>query len=167
MAIERTDWERLIDEGETARKYAYFAAYRDMEPKKRSIDMVAKDTGKSVEYLQALSRQYRWNQRVEKFDDFVDHKMRAEGMKRAERIRLSSLALSEKMLTLAEQSLDAKSASQLSVRETREYIKAAVALAEVYKDDNAKQRDWLDHEDTGADVVIYLPEIEGSGSEGE
>lgn len=159
------DWERLIDEGETARKYAYFAAYRDMEPKRRSIDMVAADTGKSVEYLQSLARQYRWNQRVEKFDDFVDRRMRNEGLKRAERIRLASLALSEKMLTLAEQSLDGKTASQLSVRETREYIKAAVALAEVYKDDNAKQREWLEHEDSGADVVIYLPEIDGEESE--
>ena len=160
--MERAAWERIVDgnEKETMTNYRYFCEYRDTPVEKRDLAAVAEKFGKSVTSMKNLCARYHWRKRAEKYDDFVDKEARRLGLIKAERIRLSSLTLSERMLKLAEEKIQDMSFKDLTARETREYIKAAVALAEVFKDDNSKQREYLDAEDTSAEVVIYMPDID-------
>lgn len=158
--MERAAWERLVDEGESPAQYRMFCEYRDTLPEKRNVEVIAEKFGKGLKTVKMYCANYHWRKRAEKYDDFVDKEARRLGLIKAERIRMASLNLSERMLKLAEERIDKMNVADLTARETREYIKAAVALAEVYKDDNSKQRGYLDAEDSSADVVIYLPEID-------
>ena len=164
--MERAAWERLVDEGENTVQYRYFSEYRDTAPENRSIDALCDKFGVGEETMSSYRWKFHWDKRVEKFDDFVDKEARRKGLIKAEKIRLASLSLSERMLEFAEQKMSSMKFNELTAKETREYIKAAVALAEVFKDDNSKQRDYLDSEDTSAEVVIYLPEIDDGGEVG-
>lgn len=160
--MERAAWERIVDgdEIESTTSYRYFCEYRDTPVEKRDVAAIAEKFGKNVKTMKTICTKYHWRKRAEKYDDFVDKEARRLGLIKAERIRLSSLTLSERMLKLAEQKIEDMSFKDLTARETREYIKAAVALAEVFKDDNSKQREYLDAEDTSAEVVIYMPDID-------
>lgn len=158
--MERVAWERMIDEGEAPIHYRYFCEYRDTPIEKRSYDAIAEKFGIKPATVANISCEWNWKQRAAKYDDYVDKEARRLGLAKAERIRLKSLALSERMLNLAGERIEAMSIADLSPRETREYIKAAVALAEVFKDDQSKQRAYLENEDPSAEVVIYMPEIE-------
>lgn len=158
--MERAAWERLVDEGESPAQYRMFCDYRDTPPEKRNLEAIAEKFGKALKTVKGYCGYYHWRKRAEKYDDFVDKEARRLGLIKAERIRMTSLNLSERMLKLAEEKIDKMNVADLTARETREYIKAAMALAEVYKDDSSKQRDYLDAEDSSADVVIYLPEID-------
>lgn len=166
--MERAAWERIVDGDmkESTAYYRYFCEYRDTPVEKRDVAEIAKKFGKPVKTMKTICANYHWRKRAEKYDDFVDKEARRLGLIKAERIRLSSLTLSERMLKLAEEKIEDMSFKDLTARETREYIKAAVALAEVFKDDNSKQREYLDAEDSSADVVIYLPEVDYDENEG-
>lgn len=163
--MERSAWERLIDEGENTTQYRYFCEYRDLPVEKRTLEYVAEKYGRELSYIRRLCALYHWRSRTTKYDDYVDKETRRLGLVKAERIRMASLNLSERMLKLAEDKINGMNVADLNARETREYIKAAVALAEVYKDDDSKQRSYLENEDPTAEVVIYLPEIDNTEGE--
>lgn len=163
--MERSAWERQVEEGENTTLYRYFCEYRDLPVEKRTIDRVAEKFNRSANYIRNVSNRFHWRARATKYDDYVDKETRRLGLVKAERIRMTSLNLSERMMKLAEEKINSMNLADLNARETREYIKAAVALAEVYKDDDSKQRSYLENEDPTAEVVIYLPEIDNTEGE--
>ena len=158
--MEREPWARL--ETERAEDFQMFVEYRDAPASQRwgIIASIAEKYGKNTKTVLNLSYRNKWKSRAEKFDDYKDAELRKVGLRKAEKIREEALTTAEQMLELAKKKLQVMSEASLTPRDTREFIKAAVALAEVYKDDQSKQRDYLSSDDGGADVVIYLPEIE-------
>lgn len=75
-------WDRRQDLGEGVQAYRYFCVYRDMDRplphSKRSINKVAKATGKGPKYLEALSVRFQWVSRAKAYDDYLDEQMREQ-----------------------------------------------------------------------------------------
>jgi hypothetical protein len=76
MSNEELSEDRTLDEGrlweqlpgETARQFATFRGYRDMHPLERSLAQVGQKLGMSTSYLERLSSEFRWTQRVGAYD---------------------------------------------------------------------------------------------------
>lgn len=91
-------WERL--EGETSKAYRWFLAYRDMDPRERSVPALAAQHGRGTAMLTAWQNRWRWTDRVEAYDLFVEEVeregqldlIRQAGARRAE-VMLSGLEL--------------------------------------------------------------------------
>jgi len=66
-------WERL--KRETRQAFANFAAYRDMGPE-RSVRKLALDVKKSTDTLFDQSRRYRWQERIDQYEDYLDRRDR-------------------------------------------------------------------------------------------
>lgn len=68
-------WERLVNEGETAKAFKAFTLYRDMTPEDRSFRKVAEIMGYSsttgIERWAARDK-FRWVERATAYDDWRD-----------------------------------------------------------------------------------------------
>lgn len=66
-------WERM--NGESARQYSYFCAYRDLGPS-RTVNAVVDNVGGQVSSLRTLSSVHGWVKRAEAYDDFLERQER-------------------------------------------------------------------------------------------
>ena len=160
--MQHMEWERLVEDGESEREYRFFCAYRDLDPSIRSMDLAAEQVGISAKSLYRYAKKYRWKERTKLYADYLDRQARKNAQQKAERVLNKSMEASEVMLSKAQQALDALDVSSLSPREVREFAKTAVAIAGLVRD-NKEAMEQLGKEDTGAEVFIYLPELEGNG----
>jgi hypothetical protein len=67
-------WERL--KGETQAAYANFCVYRDQTRGRHSLLRAADDRGKSVETMKDQSVKYRWQERVDAYEDYLERRDR-------------------------------------------------------------------------------------------
>jgi len=72
---EKHEWDRLT--GESSKAYAHFCLYRDMG-QGRSLRKLAADakTTSKLRQLQHWSSRWKWVERCEKYDDFLEHQDR-------------------------------------------------------------------------------------------
>lgn len=87
-------WERM--EGETARKYSYFCAYRDLGPT-RTRRQVAERLGKSLRTLEHDCTRYDWVARARAWDDEQDRIARLEHQEILKETRIRHVQHARKM----------------------------------------------------------------------
>lgn len=93
-------WER--QEGENARNYQIFAVYRDMGIT-RSLSKVAKALQKPPRYLGQLtnlSAQYKWVDRVEAYDAYLDEERRKANLDGIRKMNEENILLAQMMRKL-------------------------------------------------------------------
>lgn len=164
---EPKPWERQINRGETAKSFEYFCAYRDMPPEERSLAAVAAKFGITENAIWVHSSKNSWVERASKYNDYLDEQKRKSDLRKVEHVRSMSVEAAKKMIQLAVEGAEHLDFTALSPREIREYAKAAVTLAELFKDESSeKLRGMVENSDTGAEVVIYLPEIDDGEGDG-
>lgn len=67
-------WERFDDEPPTA--YTWFAAYRDMDPKERSMKVLAERNERGTAMFADWSKRWKWVERAAMFDAFMEEQHR-------------------------------------------------------------------------------------------
>lgn len=93
-------WERL--RGESRQAFANFAHFRNIGMD-RSLAKAAEDLGKSPYTLRKQSAKYRWQERVEAYDDAFDRKMREEIESERMQVNREGAALFRRLQVLAGQ----------------------------------------------------------------
>lgn len=84
----RKEWER--GEGETAKAYEGFRAYRDLGAS-RSLTRVSEKIGKSLRLLKKWSRNHSWTRRALAYDEYIEKKSRGAYEMKLEEVNASHL----------------------------------------------------------------------------
>lgn len=66
---EGKEWEK--QPGESAQGYAAFVLYRALPPGTRSLNLLARQTGKSLSNFHRFSQKYHWIMRVNAWDEYL------------------------------------------------------------------------------------------------
>jgi hypothetical protein len=74
LDTRRLLWER--QKGETSRAYEAFCVYRDLGPSQRSLVNTGRKLGKVSRTMDGWSVKYRWVQRSQAYDDYLDRQRR-------------------------------------------------------------------------------------------
>lgn len=75
-------WEQQT--AETSRQFAVFQTYRDLHPLERSLALVGRKLGVSTSYVERLSAERDWVERVRAFDQHQDRSAQARRARRIE-----------------------------------------------------------------------------------
>lgn len=125
-------WERRKDLNEGEQAYNHFCKYRDMKrplPRsKRTINQVAKETGKSPKYLESLSVRFQWVARVQAYDDYMNEKVREEQEADIIRMRKVHAQIAQSMVTKAAKRLLTIPDEELSVSDIVKMVDIGVKI---------------------------------------
>ena len=152
---EPKQWERQPKE--TAKAYAAFQAYRDLDPKKRTIAKVAEALGKTEGNMEQLSAKYHWVKRAEAWDAEADRRdteahlrdiveERARQRKMAMEMQVKGMELMENI-----QPGDAKLGEIVSL------LKLGMEQARICMGDVGKVIEERDGGNTLPSVTFYIP----------
>lgn len=125
-------WERL--KGEARASFQNFAAYRDMGPA-RSIRKLAEELSKNATTLFEQSVKYRWQERTELYDDFIDRRQREALEGERERLNREGLRIARGMMLMGgrrligDREVTALRAQELDAAETFKAIETGWRMA--------------------------------------
>lgn len=126
-------YERLPSD--TDKSFAAFQLFRDLPPEVRSIDEIAKMTGKSKSLIQQWSAKHRWQSRARAWDATLDRRKREADLKALEKMRERQLNLALSMQNVGGieirkllKQADKESASVITVADLLKFIEQGTKL---------------------------------------
>ena len=169
-------WDQ--QEGETARAFEYFTAYRDMPPETRTISAVAARYGKSAVAMHKHCNQRNWKERVEAWDREQDRIAQIEAAREIAKVRRkqreagtfgreTAIAYIEELKNAIDRARetgepgDALAVAKLS--EITQLLKTSAELERIGSGDSGEVVETRDGGSAPA-VQIYLPD-NGRGNE--
>jgi hypothetical protein len=123
-------WERIT--GESAAAYGAFCSYRDFGPERNIHKVVEKaeaDTvkaGKRYRVWRLWSMRFRWRERAEAYDQYLDRMRQAELRKTIEEQGKVHRMVTGKMLQVVNKKLDMMDPGDLTQGTVREWVETAV-----------------------------------------
>lgn len=148
-------WER--QNGETAKAYAAFCAYRDLGPD-RSIRKAGEMLGKNQTTLEQWSAKNSWGERAAKWDDEQDRIARQEQLAEIKRMRKRHADLATAMLVKAAKALQRLPEDEIGGGTISKMVETASKLERISRGDVG---DVIEERDGGAAipaVQFYMPD---------
>ncbi len=124
--MSRSPWERQPKE--SARAFAGFAAYRDAPRDRRSLRMVAQESGKHVSMIARWSARHAWVERAATWDDEQDRAGRAAQIDAIREMQARHVRLAMDAQTRIAEALRDLPASALTPRDIPRWLDTAIRI---------------------------------------
>ena len=158
----RDAWDRY--QREPAEQYESFCVYLNLGIS-RTIPQVAEITGRPIQTLWNASRKYHWVKRCAAYDEYIERKAREALERKILQVKEASVTAAQKMMALGIKKLNTMNENELTAREAKEYVRNSLAIVQAVNGENQNATDAVLEMPNDNDVVVYLPEIEGTKSE--
>ncbi len=148
-------WER--QPGESAKAFAAFCAYRDMNPHLRTQQRVANEKNISLSSIATWSVTYDWMKRVEAWDDERDRQAMARYHEELDEMHRNHIRISKKVMDKVEEAIDNLEIEMVKPSDIPRLIEVAAKLERLSRGDSGEAVEVRDGGKTVNPVTFYLP----------
>jgi len=148
-------WERQI--GETEAAWQAFKTYRDSE--KRTVEGVCKTLSKSRPLISRWKAKWYWEERCRAFDNDIQKEAFKDAVRERRKMNERHINLSMRLQNAAYKALENKDFANMDDKDISNFIRIAAELERLARADVlADYRQKVESEESGEDVVIYVPD---------
>ena len=122
-------WERQANE--TSRQFASFQLYRDTHPTVRSLARVAEQLCQSTTYIERLSQQGEWVERVRRWDVARDRERQTRLLSRLEELEERHLQIADTTLKKISQRLENLDPKDIQVQHIPKLLSAIIEIQQM------------------------------------